>query len=163
MNHPFSITKRKKVFWSNIRRGKRDQCWPWISGNPKKYANTLLNGKAMGSHRLAWILKNGEITKGLCVLHKCDNKLCCNPNHLFLGTRGDNNKDRARKGRSARGSLSPRSKLVESQVLEIRKRYRKGHRKWPGVGNGLQLCKEFGISHTNMLDIIHRKSWKHLP
>lgn len=51
------------------------------------------------SNRLAWFVYYREVPK-LCVLHKCDNRACVRKDHLFLGTRGDNNSDRAAKGRS---------------------------------------------------------------
>jgi hypothetical protein len=52
------------------------------------------------AHRVAWIIKNGPIQGGLYVLHKCDNRMCCNPDHLFLGTHQDNMDDMRSKGRS---------------------------------------------------------------
>ncbi|MGH7024521.1 MAG: HNH endonuclease signature motif containing protein [Caulobacteraceae bacterium] len=53
------------------------------------------------AHRLAWELANGPIPDGLLILHKCDNPVCCNPDHLFLGTAADNHADCAAKGRAA--------------------------------------------------------------
>ncbi len=52
------------------------------------------------AHRLAWVEVHGPIPDGLCVLHICDVRNCVNVEHLFLGTLADNNKDKARKGRS---------------------------------------------------------------
>lgn len=52
------------------------------------------------AHRVAWIIKNGPIKDGMYVLHKCDSRMCCNPDHLFLGTHQDNMDDMKRKGRS---------------------------------------------------------------
>ena len=65
------------------------------------------------AHRIAWRIKNGDIPVGMCVLHKCDNPACININHLFLGTKNDNNKDKARKGRCNK-------KLTFEQVKQIR-------------------------------------------
>ena len=80
------------------------------------YGSIYVDGKKVLAHRVAWMCSNGPIPKGLCVLHKCDNPLCVNPEHLFLGTRDDNMKDTAHKsrGRGGRKSLTP------SQVREIR-------------------------------------------
>jgi hypothetical protein len=63
------------------------------------HGQIFFNGKLIGTHRLAWLLSNGEIPNGMQVLHKCDNGSCCNPNHLFLGTHADNMKDMCHKGR----------------------------------------------------------------
>ena len=63
------------------------------------YGRTPANGKQTLTHRLAWELANGPIPDGLFVLHSCDNPPCCNIEHLWLGTKGDNNADRDAKGR----------------------------------------------------------------
>lgn len=68
----------------------------WSQG---RYGVVKRNGKSMGAHRAAWIDAYGEIPTNLVVCHKCDNGLCVNPNHLFLGTLKDNMQDCKRKGR----------------------------------------------------------------
>jgi hypothetical protein len=76
--------------------------WMGRSGG-KGYGGFKLKGKILLAHRVSWEYHNGPIPDGLCVLHKCDTPLCINPNHLFLGTIADNNKDCARKGRNRNG------------------------------------------------------------
>lgn len=68
----------------------------WSQG---RYGMDTIDGKSMGAHRAAWIRVNGEIPLGLKVLHKCDNGLCVNVDHLFLGTLSDNVQDCIKKGR----------------------------------------------------------------
>ena len=68
----------------------------WAKG---RYGMDTINGKVMGAHRAAWIRVNGPIPKGLVACHKCDNGLCVNVEHLFLGTLKDNMQDCSRKGR----------------------------------------------------------------
>lgn len=75
------------IIWTGIK---------WAQG---RYGLDRLNGKNMGAHRAAWIRVNGVIPDGLIVCHKCDNGLCVNVEHLFLGTHRDNMQDCKRKGR----------------------------------------------------------------
>lgn len=75
-------------------------CWEWIKGvNSKGYGVTCYNGKQCKSHRLIYTLIKGEIPDGLYCCHTCDNRLCCNPEHIFLGTSKDNMLDASNKGR----------------------------------------------------------------
>lgn len=87
-----------------------DSCIEWDGYlNAKNYGRThlMLNGKHVFRyvHRLAWEETHGPIPAGMCVLHKCDNPPCFNVDHLFLGSRGDNNRDMWRKGRGNAGAI----------------------------------------------------------
>ena len=75
-------------------------CWEWQAcTRPDGYGHYRYKYKNWLAHRFSWTLTNGEILEELCVLHKCDNRKCVNPNHLFLGTYKDNAVDRENKGR----------------------------------------------------------------
>lgn len=83
-----------------------DGCLVWSGGRDWSGYGTINvgDGKTDRTHRVAWILANGRPIPGdLCVLHRCDNPPCCNPGHLFLGTRTDNNADMQAKGRGRNG------------------------------------------------------------
>jgi hypothetical protein len=91
-------------FWSKVLIKGLSECWPWRAGNFNTgYGCVSINGDAFGSHRVAFFLATGIDPIGLCVLHRCDNRPCCNPAHLFSGTLEDNNADMKAKGRAASG------------------------------------------------------------
>lgn len=85
-------------FWSKVCQS--DACWEWTrSTNHAGYGQISGQGTVLLAHRLSWELHFGKIPSGQCVLHKCDNRLCVRPDHLFLGTRPENTQDMMSKGR----------------------------------------------------------------
>lgn len=89
--------------WENIKVGNDNECWPWTGAlNGAGYGSLGLNGKSIMAHRASWIFHFGaidETSSRIVVMHLCDNRLCCNPAHLKLGTHQDNTKDCIEKGR----------------------------------------------------------------
>lgn len=113
------------AFWGLVDQGTPDDCWEWrgeiIRGkSPGKggYGRFVYLDRRVSAHRFAWEASRGEIPEGLWVLHRCDNRKCCNVEHLFLGTRQDNIRDMCEKGRNNR-------KLSIEQVAEARAFYAK--------------------------------------
>lgn len=86
-----TTTRNAAPFWEKVAIGSPTECWPW-TGYTKDSGHGLTTYRGMPIHasRKAWILANGFISGALCVNHKCDNALCCNPAHMYLGTRQDN-------------------------------------------------------------------------
>lgn len=103
--------------WPKDRRLGR--CWSWLGKINQRYGHLWI-GYLSGAHRVSWMLHFGQIPVGLCVLHTCDNPICVNPNHLFVGTQADNNRDMWAKGRAPFGVKCHFAKLRPEQVLEIR-------------------------------------------
>jgi len=121
-------------FLSHIAIAGPDDCWEWTGyRKPSGYgwrSNTPGKARWAFAHRLAYFLHFKVDPGELCVLHKCDNPPCCNPNHLFLGDRDANNKDRMRKGRGNRwlNRRHPNKKVDLVVGNEIRKRWDNGEK-----------------------------------
>ena len=148
--------KQVSLFWSKVDIGNPDDCWPYTGRTDSwGYGSVRLENKQTAAHRVAWILTDGDIPKGLLVCHHCDNPPCCNPEHLFLGTNYDNVQDMVKKGRQIKGEDSIKSKLNEDQVKEIRK--------LKPLFSHSQLGAIFGVSRSAIYHIVKRHTWKHIP
>lgn len=116
------------------------------------------NGKrtTRSAHRLSYEAHIGEIPKGICICHKCDNRKCINPDHLFLGTHLDNAKDREKKGRgNHRVGEECTAKLTEEQIILIRQL---------SIGGVSQkeIALKFGMNASTISYIVNQKTWKHV-
>ncbi len=132
-------------FPSTWKRDIASDCWIWTASVRRGYGQVKRNEKNAFAHRAAYEHYVGEIPKGLCVLHRCDNTLCVNPQHLFLGSQQDNVKDMMRKGRSSRKISDEAVHLIRQSKLSCS-----------------ALARELGISHTTVSRIKNRLIWKHL-
>jgi len=155
-------------FWAKVdKSGGSDACWPWMGATmPKGYGEIEINGRPQLTHRIAYQLSIGPIPDGLFVCHHCDNRRCCNPAHLFVGTNTDNMRDCAQKGRNgaknhpenmARGTHNGNSRLTEEVVRAIRADYARMPRP-----NQRQLGREYGTSGTTIAAVVKRKTWAHV-
>jgi hypothetical protein len=106
-------------FWAKVSRGAPDECWPW-TGFTKSSGHGLTSYKSMPIHasRKAYILTHGPIDSKLCVNHRCDNSACCNPSHLYLGTRADNMIDRFGNIRPEFRKATGRSRVLTDEEVE---------------------------------------------
>lgn len=126
-------------------------CWEWQGDRfVQGYGAVTINKKKVKAHRISFLIFNGKFPKYLCVLHKCDNRKCVNPKHLFLGTRKDNNHDRSQKNRSGKGMRHPHCKTTDGDVKKIKRLYN------DGVGQN-KIAKKFNISQTLVSLIINKK------
>ena len=133
-------------FWNKVDKG--DGCWPWKAATSEKgYGRFWLNNTMVGAHRLSWELANGSIPDGMHVCHHCDNPLCVNPDHLFLGEPADNTADMMAKGRVARGDRLPHTKLTDDEVREIRSITGRTHQ---------SIADEFRVSRTVVTRVLNR-------
>ena len=154
-NQTSDMTSQER-YWEKVRVGDLNECWTWEGGtNNGGYGVFGVNGKTWQAHRFGWMLHSGEDPHDWYVLHKCDNRLCQNPAHLFLGTLEDNNKDRHDKGRS-RGApwyKHNKAKLTPDIIKEIRQLY------GTGQYTQAQIAGKFGVVHQLISQIVRNEIW----
>jgi len=155
-SNEMSIAER---FWKKVHR--TEDCWLWTASfGTHGYGQFQLNGTMRPTHRIAWELTRGPIPAGLCVLHKCDVRPCVNPDHLFLGTKGDNSRDKVQKGRHRfgvceSGERHPRAKLTNNDVLVMRHQYAEGMRI-------CELVRIYGVNRGLISGVVHGHRWTHV-
>jgi predicted XRE-type DNA-binding protein len=133
-------------------------CWEWGGAKVKGYGKMKVKRKLVSVHRMSAAMFLGfDLSSSLFVCHHCDNPVCWNPHHLFIGTQQDNMRDRDTKGRggSFKGEQNGAARLTEKDVLEIRRRVTEG-------ATQSSIAREFGIAQPSVSDIVNRKKWKHI-
>ena len=137
-------------------------CWLWtgaVSTDGYGLIGRDSTGRLVRAHRASWELHRGPIPKGegyhgTCVCHHCDNRLCVNPEHLFLGSHADNVADATRKGRVASGESHHFAKLMNAQVAEIR-----------ALGGAMlqsEIADKFDVDPSLISKIANGKIWRKL-
>lgn len=139
-------------FWEKVDKSLGG-CWIWTGARNADYGQFWWRGRMIRAHRVVM----GD-PKGLCVLHRCDVPLCVNPDHLFVGTRADNNADRDAKGRHRvpSGAQHVHAKLTRELVRQIRYVYAQGRISQEALG------KIFGVSRGAICCVLLRRVWKHV-
>ena len=154
-NNQFTFNSMQERFWSKVfKRGKKD-CWEWKAFiNPGGYGTFKVGKRMIHAHRVSWMLSFGDIPNQLWVLHKCDNRSCVNPSHLFLGTNDDNMKDMVLKKRSTKGKAFVYGEthhlaiLSQKDVKDIKRLYATGRYTY------FDLAKKFGVVFQHIGSII---------
>lgn len=159
----------KERFWEKVdkngpifvRMPYLGRCWVWTANTSEDGYGQIKEGspsrKQFRAHRLSYEMHQKRIPEGLCVLHKCDNPPCVNPEHLFVGTRKDNSDDMEEKGRAvhAKGESHGSAKLTEEKISEIRRDYVRGSR----THGQPALARKYDVNQTTIGVIVRRKTW----
>lgn len=151
--------------YSRIKKNPHSECWEWQGSTRRGYGRLIVGSRKDGTrrnesaHRLSYLFSIGSIPDGMEVCHKCDNPLCINPAHLFVGTKKENAADRDRKGRNIvfTGEEQPRSKLTKKMVKDAR---------WERVFQGTsfqKLADKYGVSKKTMQNAVKGITWKCVP
>ena len=146
----------EEKFWRDVAflGAGGDDCWEWRGDKRGYYGQIGVHGKTIKTHRLSWELANGPIPGGMNVLHHCDNPICVNPKHLFLGTQADNVHDMQAKGRKAdlHGEHNGRARLTEQGVHKIREMIKRGITQ-------VAIAKEYNVTSREINNINTGVSW----
>lgn len=146
-------------FWSKVDKKSDSECWNWTAAkNRSGYGQIRVKGKLWIAHRFIYSKTYCSIPEGKVIMHICDNPSCVNPKHLLLGTLAENNKDRARKNRSANtnGIFNPNAVLTEDIVFKIREMSSNMNVTYR------ELERIFNLSSGQAYLIVNRKTWKHI-
>lgn len=147
-------------FWRRVEKG--DGCWNYQGATfSSGYGAFYYDGQNVGAHRFSFLVAHGQPTPGLFVCHRCDNKRCVRPDHLFEGTPKQNYDDADSKGRlttarrnRARGEMAGSARLATAQVRQIRA-------SWPAETRRA-LAARFGVSKGTIDAIVYGRTWRHV-
>lgn len=150
--------------WAKVHVGNPDECWTWtgsVGSHGYGQVSNPVTKRPSLVHRLVYEMRYGEIARGMFVCHRCDNRKCVNPHHLFVGSALDNVRDCVSKGRwpvraGLRGSSNPSAKLTEELVIAMRQAV--SH----SGATRTALAKRFGISRSTLHDAIVGRTWTHV-
>lgn len=142
--------------WLYIAPEPMSGCWLWtgcMGGDG--YGSVRINGKTLLAHRVSYSLWRGSLPADQLVCHKCDTRLCVNPDHLFLGDHAANKADAVSKRRHTWGERNPSSKLTEADVIAIRVL------RSTGMG-AREIAARYGVGRGVVYQIIRGERWGHV-
>lgn len=143
-------------FWPKVMRRGANECWLWLGATFQgTYGAVWVNQqhRAVRAHRVAYLLTHGDIPKGRMILHRCGNKQCVNPLHLYAGGAQENAQDAIRLGHwpDNRGERHGAAKLTSAQVRFVRRTHTRGIL--------AALSRKWGVSHSLLYMVRAGKRW----
>lgn len=151
------LERLKMLYEKNVIR--QEGCWDWkgyIARTGYAEIGRSKNFHEKNAHRISWMIHKGNIPEGMYICHKCDNPKCTNPDHLFIGTHQDNDKDRDEKGRNVKGEDVESSILKDQDIKEIKTLLTQGK-------SCLEISRKYDVSHDAIKRINKNETWKHIP
>jgi len=150
-----TMAEHRDNIFSNSYLDEETGCWVCMLQPNQERPYTYLNGKHVTVAKLSYLLHKGPIPKSIEVCHTCDNPRCVNPEHLFLGTKRDNQLDKVSKGRHATGSKNGAAILNEEAVAVIKQLLINGK-------SQKNIAKTFGVSISCISMINKEHIWKYV-
>lgn len=141
---------RRRRFWSLARRGRPDECWPWIGSRFKNGYGCYRRNYA---HRKAYELQHGPIPEGAHICHRCDNPPCVNGAHLYAGDPATNARDASVRGRNYHGVRHRCSKLNPDDVRAIRARLDAGETQ-------KDIARDYPVHRVTIGVLARGRTWK---
>ena len=168
---PGRTRPEKERFWEKVDVRGPDECWPWVGAIQQQgygiftafVDETCTKRQTIGAHVYAWKTINGPMPKGFQGNHTCDNPPCCNPSHVYAGTKKQNTADAMVRNHMkelltperTQGEKNAKAKLTEEQVREIRAISLQGT-------SYVALAKIYGVDRKTIKDIRWGLTWKHI-
>ena len=155
---PAKHVPHERRFWSKVKKTR--SCWLWTGstrGVPAYGQYAWSHDRPMRAHRAAWLLVYGKLDDDALVLHRCDNRLCVRPSHLFLGTHRDNTQDMMRKGRNAVlcgtvvGDAHHNTKLSDAALRRMRRDFLRSE------ATVKELAQRYGVSQPYASRMLRRE------
>ena len=144
-------TRDKRVALAKLEaRSVKNGCWMWQGPVARGYGRVSIVGSAWLTHRLSWEVHHGPIPPGMLVCHHCDNRACWNPEHLFIGTNADNNRDGRSKGRGGGNSTT----VMNMQKAETIRRM------WSTGMTRSEIAAQMNLSSGQVWGVTSGKYWK---
>lgn len=130
-------------------------CWEWSASTNTGYGQMRLFGSLILAHRASWLLHFGDPADQV-VCHKCDNPICVNPQHLFLGQQADNVADMHAKGRARKRGLKGEAHNLAKLTADIVRQIR------ASPLTDRELAEAYGVTRATVFDVRRGKTWKHI-
>lgn len=146
------------AFLDKFKKGDPDHCWEWQRAQSKGYGRFTFAAKQRHAHIFAYEMANGPKPDDRWVLHTCDNSMCVNPGHLYLGDHAQNTRDQIERGRQGRprlGDAHHNAKLTTVSVLAIVAAIEAGRTQ-------RSLADRYGVGQQTISAMLSGRTWSHV-